>query len=184
MMIFQITALGFVVIYLLYWFFREDDPGVFLLKFITISAASWLVEETSILIYHFYQYSSDWYLFIGHVPVLVILVWPVLIHSGWELASQFFNQYKLYHHLVAALIVWIDASLIESVSVKAGLWSWNGAGLFEVPFIGIFGWAYFAFLSGFILRMNRERKAGAGKSLPCEVRRSGNTDTPVSRRVC
>jgi len=120
MIIFQITTLFLVVIYLLYWFSREEDPGFFLLKFITISAASWLLEETSILIYHFYQYSPDWYLFFGHVPVLVILVWPVLIHSGWELASQFFNQYKLYQHVVAALIVWIDASLIESISVKEG----------------------------------------------------------------
>lgn len=162
-MLFQITAFGIVVIYLLYWYFREDDPGLFLKKFITVSAASWVVEETSIRIYHFYQYSPDWNLFIGHVPVLVILVWPLVIHSGWELASQFFTEYKLTHHLVAALIIWIDASLIETISVKSGLWSWNGTGFFGVPFIGICGWAYFAFLSGFILRLNRERKTGAGK---------------------
>lgn len=163
MTLLQITAFGIVVIYLFYWYFREGDTGLFLMKFITISAASWVVEETSIRIYHFYQYSPDWCLFVGHVPVLVALVWPVVIHSGWELASQFFNEYKLSHHLVAALIIWIDASLIETISVKAGLWEWHGAGFLGVPFIGIFGWAYFAFLSGFILRLKKERKAGAGK---------------------
>ena len=121
------------------------------------------MEETSIRTYHFYQYSPDWNLFAGHVPILVILVWPVVIHSGWELASQLMKENKRHVHLVAALIIWIDASLIETISVKAGFWSWNAPGIFGVPLIGIFGWAYFSFLSILLLSLKRVRKAGIAK---------------------
>jgi len=162
-MLFQITAFCIVFIYLLQWFVRENDPGSFFLKFTAISAASWIVEETSIRTYHFYQYSPDWNLFAGHVPILVILVWPVVIHSGWELAYQLMKENKRHVHLVAALIIWIDASLIETISVKAGFWSWNAPGIFGVPLIGIFGWAYFSFLSILLLSLKRVRKAGIAK---------------------
>ena len=116
-MIFQITAFFIVLIYLLHWFIREKDPSSFLLKFTAISAAGWVAEETSIRIYHIYQYSPDWILFLGHVPILVILIWPLVIHSGWELASQLMGKNKRYSHLVSALIIWIDASLVETISV-------------------------------------------------------------------
>jgi len=165
MVLFQLTALGILIVYLLHWYFQEDNPGLFLMKFITISFASWIVEETSIRFYHFYQYSPDWNLFIGHVPILVILIWPLIIHSGWEMGSQLGNGDKVYHQLFASLIILIDASFIEIMSVKAGLWSWNSTGFFGVPFIGIFGWGYFAFLSVFVLRLKRERKAWIGKIL-------------------
>lgn len=150
---FQIIAFCIVIIYLLYWFVREHDARSFFMKFAVISAASWIAEETSIRMYHFYQYSPDWILFLGHVPVLVILIWPLVIHSGWELASQLRAKNRRHVHLVAALIIWIDASLVETISVKAGFWSWNAVGVFGVPLIGIFGWLYFSILSILILRI-------------------------------
>lgn len=164
MMIFQIAAFCIVFIYFLYWYARENDPKSFFLKFTAISTASWIVEETSIRIYHFYQYSPDWNVFIGHVPILVILVWPLVIHSAWELASQLLSENKQHAHLAAAFIIWIDASLIETISVRAGFWSWNGAGILGVPLIGIFGWAYFSFLSIFILRQKGVRETKIAKT--------------------
>ena len=163
MVLFQLTALGIVIIYLLHWNFREGDSGSFLIKFVTISFASWIVEETSIRLYHFYQYSPDWNLFLGHVPILVVLIWPLVIHSGWELAYQLVGGDKRHVHLIAALIIWIDASLVETISFKAGFWSWNSAGIFGVPLIGIFGWVYFSSLSILILRLKRVRTAEIAK---------------------
>lgn len=160
MLIFQTAALCIVIIYLLYWFVLEDDPGSFFLKFTAISIASWIAEETSIRAYYFYQYSPDWNLFLGHVPILVILIWPLVIHSGWELATRLMGEGKRHVHLAAALIILIDASLVETISVKAGFWSWNAPGIFGVPLIGIFGWVYFSILSTLILRLKRVRKAG------------------------
>ena len=147
--------------YLFYWFARENSLSSIILKFTVISVAGWINEETSIRIYHFYQYSPDWKLFIGNVPIMVIFVWPLVIHSGWELASQLMGGKKRHAHLVAALIIWIDASLIEIISVKAGFWSWNAPGIFNVPLIGIFGWVYFSFLSILVLRLKKERMSGA-----------------------
>ena len=163
MMIFQTAALCIVIIYLLYWFVLEDNPGSFFLKFTAISIASWIVEETSIRAYHSYQYSPDWNLFLGHVPILVILIWPLVIHSGWELASRLMGKNERHARFVAALIIWIDASLVETISVKAGFWSWNAPGIFGVPLIGIFGWVYFSMLSIFILRLKRVKKGEIAK---------------------
>lgn len=163
MMIFQITAFCIVSIYFFHWFVRGNNPLSNILKFTAISVASWIVEETSIRAYHFYQYSSDWNLFLGNVPLLVILIWPLVIHSGWELASQLMSGNKRHARLIAALIIWIDASLIEVISVKIGFWSWNAPGIFEVPLIGIFGWVYFSFLSILILKFKMDRKSGAVK---------------------
>lgn len=165
MMIFQTIVLCIVIIYYLYWFSREHDRGSFFLKLTVISIASWIVEDTSIRIYHFYQYSPDWRFFIGQVPVIVVLVWPIVIHSGWELAYQLMNKNRHRAHLAAALIIWIDASLIETIAVKSGYWSWNAAGIWEVPLIGIFGWAFFAFLSINIIMPGKISKTDIIKNL-------------------
>ena len=162
MILFQISALAISIVYIFYWFFRDRKFEDFIVRYFTIAVASWICEETSIRVYHFYQYSQNWIFFLGHVPILVIVIWPLVIHSGWELASGLLQDKRTYIPLVVGCIVGIDASLIETISVKAGLWSWNGAGPFGVPLIGIFGWAYFAFFSALALE---RRKEGAGTVL-------------------
>ena len=82
----------------------------------------------------------------GRVPFLVTIIWPVIIHSAWDLASQLLGADRRLVSVAAAAIVCTDAALIEPVAVSAGLWSWNKPGIFGVPPIGILGWAYFAFL--------------------------------------
>jgi hypothetical protein len=54
-----------------------------------------------------------------------------------------------------------DASLIEPISVTAGLWSWNAPGLLGVPPVGVLGWAYFtvACLAVFAAAERRGRPA-------------------------
>lgn len=163
MALFELAALGLVGMYVLHWFFREKNAASFLIKFTAIAAASWLAEETAIRAYRFYQYAPGWRFFIGHVPIPIILVWPVVIHSGWELASRIANRNRRYTHLVAALIIWIDASLIETIAVRSGLWSWNAPGLMGVPLIGIFGWTYFCLLSIPVLTSTAKRKTDVAK---------------------
>ncbi len=46
--------------------------------------------------------------------------------------------------LVGALMVLADASFMEPLAVKAGLWRWFEPGFFGVPPIGVLGWAYFS----------------------------------------
>jgi LytS/YehU family sensor histidine kinase len=45
--------------------------------------------------------------------------------------------------LVGAVVAF-DASLVEVVAVRAGLWSWAEPGHLDVPVIGMLGWGYFA----------------------------------------
>ncbi len=120
---------------------RSDARGAFLARMAFLVTAGWLGENTIIHAYGFYQYSPEWSVFIDRVPLMVILVWPMVIHSAWDLARALTTRHVA---LVGAAIVLADASLIEPIAVQAGLWSWNHPGLFEVPPIGILGWALFA----------------------------------------
>jgi hypothetical protein len=156
MLLLELAALAFVGLYVLYRAIHEARPRTFLLRLLLISIACWMSEESSIRLYHFYSYSPTWGLFLGRVPVLIILIWPVIIHSAWDLASQLLHSKRKFIPLAAAAIVCTDASLIEPVAVNAGLWSWTQPGIFDVPPIGILGWAYFAFLCVLLLETGRE----------------------------
>ena len=52
--------------------------------------------------------------------------------------------------MVGALVAF-DASLVEVVAVRAGLWSWAEPGHLGVPVIGILGWGFFAGAADLVL---------------------------------
>jgi hypothetical protein len=122
---------------------REQNPKTFVRRLLFLAIAGTIAENTCIWLYGFYQYSPRWSLFIGELPLMVALIWPVVIHSAWTLAKRLTSEAKVAY--IAAGIVLADASLIEPISVQSGLWSWNEPGLFFVPPVGILGWAFFAF---------------------------------------
>ncbi len=120
-----------------------------------LSAAGFVGEDSMIRGYGFYSYSANWHLFLDRVPLLIIVIWPVVIHSAWLMAKRL-APVELVPFLVALFIL-ADASLIEPIAVQAGLWRWTEPGLFHVPPIGILGWVYFAFFCTLVL----ERGGGA-----------------------
>lgn len=130
-----------VLVYIVAVYPREPNPRRFLWRLFLLSLAGTIAENTCIWFYGFYQYSPDWSLFLGELPLMVALIWPVVIHSAWTLAKRLVDARHVAW--VAALIVLADASLIEPIAVQSGLWSWNEPGLFFVPPIGIVGWAFF-----------------------------------------
>jgi hypothetical protein len=142
----ELVALSIIAIYVVVHTLGQPEKGEFFIRLVLVSAASWIAEESCILIYQFYGYSPTWTLFLADVPLLVIFIWPVIVHSAWDLASQMLRPAHRLLPLPAAAIVLTDALLLEPVGVQIGLWSWKEAGIFEVPFIGVLGWAYFAFL--------------------------------------
>ena len=146
MLLLELTALSMAAIYVAAYTLGRPERGQFLIRVVLVSAASWIAEESCILLYQFYGYSSNWSLFLAHIPLLVIIIWPLIVHSAWVLASQILRPGHRLVPLAAAAIVLADASLIEPVAVRIGLWSWNEPGIFDVPPIGVLGWAYFAFL--------------------------------------
>ncbi len=145
MLLLQLTALALVVFYVLFRIIDQPEPRQFLTRFVLVSVACWMAEESCILLYKFYGYSPSWSLFLDRVPLLIILIWPVIIHSAWDMASQLLHPGHKFVPLAAGAIVCTDAALLEPVAVNAGLWSWSEPGIFHVPLIGILGWGYFAF---------------------------------------
>ncbi len=145
MILLQLIALCIVLIYVFFHTKGQAGAARFLSKASVVSMACWITEETCIRFYGFYSYNPSWSLFLGHVPVLIILIWPVLIHSSWDLASQLSWQRPKLIPLAAGALVLTDALLIEPVAVNADLWAWSEPGIFHVPPIGILGWGVFAF---------------------------------------
>ncbi|MCC6159546.1 MAG: UbiA family prenyltransferase [Deltaproteobacteria bacterium] len=108
-----------------------------------VAISAWAAEHSAIAVYRFYRYSPDWHAFIGYVPIAIVLIWPlVIIH-----AREFVRRLGLRGArgvVAGAALVGVEASLIETVCTNAGLWFWEGRGIFGVPVIGMLGWAFFA----------------------------------------
>ncbi len=165
MLLLQFTALGLVAFYVLFRIIDQANPRPFLTQFVLVSLACWIAEESCILLYQFYAYSPSWSMFLDQVPILIILIWPVIIHSAWDLSRQLLRRGRKFVPLLASAIVCSDAALIEPVAVNAGLWSWSEPGIFHVPPIGILGWGYFAFCSTFMIQLQRRPKGAKLSSL-------------------
>ncbi len=159
----QPAALLIVVLYVLLQFSRERAPRRFLWQLFLTGFAAWLAEESAIRLYGFYDYSDGWWVKVGHVPLLVLMIWPIVIHSAINLARQLRSAHSrptpstIGVALPAGLFVLADAALIEPVAVHAGLWHWTEPGIFEVPPIGILGWFFYSVLCAAVLHRTKTR---------------------------
>jgi len=141
MLAFELLCGTIVVTYVAVRARREPSPARFLADLGLLAAASWVAEDTVIRAYGFYDYGTHWSVLVDRMPLLVACIWPIVIRSAADLAHGL-GVRRLA--LATAALVLADASLIEPVSVHAGLWSWSEPGLFAVPPIGVIGWAVFA----------------------------------------
>jgi hypothetical protein len=147
-----LVALVFVVPYVR----RDPQPLSALGRYLLLACVGWIGELTCIRAYDFYRYSSAWTLFVGPVPILVPLIWPVVILSALDLARALAPGASAVRvALLTAGVVLADAALIEPVAVRTGLWSWTSPGPFDVPPIGVLGWAFFTVAAAYAL----ERRA-------------------------
>jgi len=159
----QISCFAIVALFIGVGFYGASDRGAFLRRYLLITIAAWFAEESCILGYGFYQYSTDWWLFVGEVPLAIALIWPGVIITGLDL----FGKEKTV--LFGVLLTLADASFIEPIAVQAKLWSWNEPGIFGVPPIGILGWAYFAGACGFLFRYSDRKNGSIRLDLPVLV---------------
>lgn len=147
----QLFCLAIVVLFMVVRARKDDEPAAFLARYAALVLAAWIAEDSVIRAYGFYYYSADWWLFIDRVPLAIVLIWPVVIHSAWDLARCVCRAGALRVALVSALIVLADAWLIEPIAVQSGLWRWTEPGLFGVPPIGVLGWSLFTALAVWLL---------------------------------
>lgn len=148
----QLGCLAIVLLYLGLRLRHEQHASRFLGRFALLMVASWLAEDTCIRAYGFYAYDPRWFGFIDQVPILIIAIWPVVIHSALDLVAQASTRSPRHIALLGAAIVLSDAALIEPIAVRVGLWHWTEPGLFAVPPIGILGWAMFTAFAMYVLR--------------------------------
>lgn len=156
----ELTCVAIVALYVGVRVRADATPARFLRRMGLLMVASWVGENTVIHAYGFYRYSPEWSLFVDRVPIMIVTIWPVVIHSAWDLARHALGprpssvRSSVGVALLGGALVLADASLIEPIAVQAGLWEWTQPGLFAVPPIGILGWAFFAALVMFVLTEN------------------------------
>src|SRR2546423_323223 len=136
----ELACLAIVALYLVVRVRKE--PRV-LLRLGMMMIASFLAEDSVIRAYGFYAYAPSWSVFVDRVPILIVMIWPIVIHSASDLAERIFQDRRSVVLATGAFVL-LDAMLIEPIAVHAGLWSWSAPGFFGVPPIGVLGWAYFA----------------------------------------
>lgn len=155
MLLLELAVISIVTVCVVFRRLGQPDKKHFLVRVAIVFAASWIVEESCIVLYEFYAYSACWRLSLLHVPLLVIVVWPLVVLSAWDMASSILHSGHKRLPLVAGAIILTDALFVEPVAVHAGLWSWSKPGLFAVPVIGFLGWAYFGCLCVFLFEVQR-----------------------------
>ena len=108
-----------------------------------LAVAACLGENSCISFYRFYHYSDDWGVFLGHVPLHVVLIWPLFILGEHRYLRSLKTSFGIKATLCVVDVVLL-ANLVEMVCVAAGLWTWKESNCLGVPFIGVLGWALFA----------------------------------------
>ena len=161
MLLVEVLATTIVVIYAVACGRSSASPRRFFIRFASVAVAAAITENTCIQLYGFYAYDPSWNIFVGRVPVLVVLIWPCLIDSAWQIASHLREAGRPSTVLLAAAIVLADASLIEPVAVQAMLWRWNEPGFLGVPPIGVLGWALFALGGLAVFQINDRHRRSA-----------------------
>ena len=158
MVILQLVAFAIVTFFVVVRARRAPDARGFLVRMALLAVGSWLAEDTCIRLYGFYFYDPCWVVFVGRVPLTVLLIWPVVIQSAWDVAGHLLGPRHRLVPLAGAAIVLADASMIEPIAVHSGLWAWTEPGLFAVPPIGVLGWALYGGLCMAFLDHNSRRE--------------------------
>src|SRR5688572_28798981 len=105
---------------------RTSAPGRFLRRFLLVALAAWIGEDSLMRAHEAYSYAPAWRGFVDRTPVLVPFIWPVVVHSAWELAKRLAPGASATRTAaVVGLLVVTDAAFIEPIAVRAGLWSWT-----------------------------------------------------------
>lgn len=123
---------------------RERPVKELVADYLALAVAAWIGEESCVALYGYYHYAPGWDLRVDHVPLLVPLIWPLVILSARSVATALWPRATRLRPLLVGAVVAFDASLVEVIAVRAGLWSWAEPGHLGVPLIGMLGWGYFA----------------------------------------
>lgn len=135
---------------------RRRAVGALLVEYLALAVAGWIGEETCIAAYRFYGYAGAWHAHLADVPLAIPLIWPLVILSAMAVVRGVWPAAGRARPWLVGAVVVFDASLVEVIAVRAGLWSWAEAGHFGVPLPGILGWGWFATAAAWALERRRD----------------------------
>jgi hypothetical protein len=131
---------------------RRAGARALAIDYALLAVAGFLGEESCIRLYDHYHYAVGWHLRVDEVPLLVPLIWPLVILSAREVRTALFPRLDASRGALAVFaLVALDASMVEVVAVRAGLWRWAEPGHLDVPILGILGWGFFAGAADFAM---------------------------------
>lgn len=142
--LFELLCVVIVVVTLALRLRQAPNRGFLLAEYAALAVAGSLSEQLAIQWYRYYWYADVWSVHVGALPLLVPLIWPLVILSAGEVVDALWPHLGRLRPLALGAVVVFDASLVEAVAVRAGLWSWSEGGHLNVPLMGMLGWGYFA----------------------------------------
>lgn len=155
MLLLEVACVAIVAVY----FIAHRGDAVMRRDAVLLAAAALAGEDSMIRAYGFYSYAPGWHLRVDHVPLLIPAIWAPVVLSARRVSRALSTRGGVPEALLTGALVTFDASLIEPIAVRAGLWSWTEPGVFHVPVIGIVGWGLFAAAATWVL----DRFEGATK---------------------
>ncbi len=165
MVVLQLICFVIVALFVVVHTQQAKDPRGYLTRMALLAVGAWIAEDTCIHAYGFYFYDAQWLVFLDRMPLAVVLIWPVVIQSAWDIASHLLGARHPLVPLAGAAIVFADASMIEPIATHSGLWTWTEPGLFAVPPIGVLGWAIYGGLCMAFLDYNRRQERSGIRDL-------------------
>ena len=124
----------------------------------------WLLETLDMMIFGTYHYGPATWLWVGHVPVYIPLLWATIVHSSMALSDRSGLPPWARPFLDGLYAVLIDLA-IDAIAIRVGLWSWRiplNEGWFGVPAGNLCAWMWVAAWYGGITRLIRNRIARGG----------------------
>jgi hypothetical protein len=113
-----------------------------LLRMAALAVAGWLAEQSMIRAHGYYFYPPGLSLQVGHVPLVVIVAWPVVLEGAFGIARRVTPD-PWARVIATAVLVGCFAAVWQPLALHLQLVRWNATGPFGVPPIGMLGAAIF-----------------------------------------
>lgn len=126
-----------------------------------VSAAIYgiLLEWGDIVIFKTYSYSSDFWLAIGPVPIIIGLCWGLIIYGAMAYSDQLGLPVWAAPFADALWAIILDLAF-DAIAIRLQLWTWTiplAAGYFGVPADNFFAWLFVALSFSAYMRWVRQQ---------------------------
>lgn len=166
--VFLLSEMGITLLFLLClvfaWRNRKRDNSRDLSTLVSAAIFAALFENLNVLQIHgrgSYSYNAQFHVFIGQVPLFIILAWAVILWTAMQISDATplrTQSLRTRDKIVcdAVLAVLLDLSF-DATAIRHGFWNWHGVALsqawFGVPAGNFFGWMFVALAFSFCVRV-------------------------------